>query len=217
MFHVAKIAKKKENEHDKNLLSLGSLQVEVQKEEQKKKFLKVPIILIAIGVVLIFGGVFYKNIADFISSSAELFKKHENVKPAGQFLRCTQKKKDKEVGISRVLVTTYHFKKDLLKTVDLDYTYTPLPNSMDIATNNLSIYNEKYKKLEKSVESIDGLEFSTSYKENKMKIDIKIDYQKLDVSKVPKDNLINVSNKLDQTLREIKEIEGRAGHLCNTN
>lgn len=211
------MTKKKENEHDKNLLSLGSLQIEVQKEEQKRKFLKVPILLIVIGVLLIFGGVFYKNIADFISSSAELFKKHEDVKPAGQFLRCTQKKNDKEVGISRVLITTYHFKKDLLKTVDFEYTYTPLPNSIDIATNNLSIYNDKYKKLEKSVETIDGLDFTIIYKDNKMKIDIKMDYQKLDISKVPKDDIINISNKLDQTLREIKEIEGRAGHLCSTH
>lgn len=211
MFNVAK---KKESEHDKDLLSLGSLQVEVQKEEQKRKFLKVPIFLIAIGVLLIFGGIFYKNIADFISSSAELFKKHENVKPAGQFLRCTQKKNDKEVGISRVLVTTYHFKKDLLKTVDFEYTYSPLTNSMDIATNNLSIYNEKYKKISKSAENIDGLDFNLTYKDNKMQINIKVDYQKLDTTKVPEDDIINVSNKLDQTLREIKEIEGRAGHIC---
>ena len=211
MFNVAK---KKENEHDKDLLSLGSLQVEVQKEEQKRKFLKVPIFLIAIGILLIFGGIFYKNIADFISSSAELFKKHENVKPAGQFLRCTQKKNDKEVGISRVLVTTYHFKKDLLKTVDFEYTYSPLTNSMDIATNNLSIYNEKYKKISKSAENIDGLDFDLTYKDNKMQINIKVDYQKLDTTKVPEDDIINVSNKLDQTLREIKEIEGRAGHIC---
>ena len=211
---VFNVAKKKENEHDKDLLSLGSLQVEVQKEEQKRKFLKVPIFLIAIGILLIFGGIFYKNIADFISSSAELFKKHENVKPAGQFLRCTQKKNDKEVGISRVLVTTYHFKKDLLKTVDFEYTYSPLTNSMDIATNNLSIYNEKYKKISKSAENIDGLDFDLTYKDNKMQINIKVDYQKLDTTKVPEDDIINVSNKLDQTLREIKEIEGRAGHIC---
>lgn len=211
MFNVAK---KKENEHDKDLLSLGSLQVEVQKEEQKRKFLKVPIFLIAIGILLIFGGIFYKNIADFISSSAELFKKHENVKPAGQFLRCTQKKNDKDVGISRVLVTTYHFKKDLLKTVDFEYTYSPLTNSMDIATNNLSIYNEKYKKISKSAENIDGLDFNLTYKDNKMQINVKVDYQKLDTTKVPEDDIINVSNKLDQTLREIKEIEGRAGHIC---
>ena len=211
---VFNVAKKKESEHDKDLLSLGSLQVEVQKEEQKRKFLKVPIFLIAIGVLLIFGGIFYKNIADFISSSAELFKKHENVKPAGQFLRCTQKKNDKEVGISRVLVTTYHFKKDLLKTVDFEYTYSPLTNSMDIATNNLSIYNEKYKKISKSAENIDGLDFNLTYKDNKMQINIKVDYQKLDTTKVPEDDIINVSNKLDQTLREIKEIEGRAGHIC---
>lgn len=211
MFNVAK---KKESEHDKDLLSLGSLQVEVQKEEQKRKFLKVPIFLIAIGVLLIFGGIFYKNIADFISSSAELFKKHENVKPAGQFLKCTQKKNDKEVGISKVLVTTYHFKKDLLKTVDFEHTYSPLTNSMDIATNNLSIYNEKYKKISKSAENIDGLDFNLTYKDNKMQINIKVDYQKLDTTKVPEDDIINVSNKLDQTLREIKEIEGRAGHIC---
>lgn len=211
---VFNVAKKKENEHDKDLLSLGSLQVEVQKEEQKRKFLKVPIFLIAIGILLIFGGIFYKNIADFISSSAELFKKHENVKPAGQFLRCTQKKNDKEVGISRVLVTTYHFKKDLLKTVDFEYTYSPLTNSMDIATNNLSIYNEKYKKISKSAENIDGLDFNLTYKDNKMQINVKVDYQKLDTTKVPEDDIINVSNKLDQTLREIKEIEGRAGHIC---
>lgn len=213
MFNVAN---KKGNEHDNDLLSLGSLQVEVQKEEQKKKFLKVPIFLIAIGVLLIFGGIFYKNIANFISSSAELFKKHENVKPAGQFLRCTQKKNDKEVGISKELVTTYHFKKDLLKTIDFEYTYTPLTNSMDIATNNLSIYNEKYKKVSKSAEKVNGLNFNLTYKDNKMQISIKIDYQKLDKTKAPKDDIINVSNNLDQTLREIKEIEGRAGHICST-
>lgn len=213
MFNVAS---KKENEHDNDLLSLGSLQVEVQKEAQKKKFLKVPIFLIGIGVLLIFGGMFYKNIADFISSSAELFKKHENAKPAGQFLKCTQKNNDTEIGISKVLVTTYHFKKDLLKTVDFEYTYSPLPNSMDIATDNLSIYNEKYKKLSKRAEKVDGLDFDLTYKDNKMQISIKIDYQKLDTSKAPDDDIINVSNKLDQTFREIKEIEGRAGHICGT-
>lgn len=207
---------KKQDKKQENLLSLGSLQVEVQKEEQKKKFLKVPIMLIAIGILLIFVGMFYTNILDFISSSAELFKKHENVKSVGQFLRCNQKKNDTEVGISKNVVTTYHFKNDLLKTVDFKYTYEALPNSMDIATSNLSIYNKKYQKLEKEAEKVEGLDFTLNYKENKMEISIKVDYQKLDVTKAPEDDLINVSNKLDQTLREIKEIEGRAGHICTT-
>ena len=38
--------------------------------------------------------------------------------------------------------------------------------------------------------------------------------EKIDQTKIPQNNLITLSNKLDQTKKEIKEIEGKAGHIC---
>lgn len=208
------MAKKEEQQND--LLSLGSLHEEVEKEEKRRKGLKFPIVLIGVGIVFILIGTFYKNILSFVETSKELFRKKEPTTKVGQILKCNTKKNESELGISTNTTTIYHFKKDLLKTVEKDYVYQPLTNSSEIGSSNLTVYHERFQNSMEKIGHLEGIDVDLNYSENKITIHVEINYEILDATKVPQNDIVSIDNKLGQTYREIKEIEGRAGHLCTT-
>lgn len=205
-----------ENQKDK-VLNLGSLHDEVEKEEHKDKIKKLPIILLSIGIFLILVGSFYKNIINFIVDKTGLFTKEEEKTASDKnILKCNKKYDDFTTGISNEVITTYYFTDNNLKKVKIKTTSKPLQNSYEIGSSNLAIYHQQDLEILKSLETVQGLDIKLTFENSILTITSNIDYQSLNKELFPQNGLINISNRLNQSYREIKEIEGRAGNICNT-
>lgn len=211
------MAKKILEDQKNKVLNLGSLHEEVAKEEQQNKVKKLPIILMTFGIVLVLVGTFYKSIIGFISDKTGLFAKEEEKKVIeNNILKCNKKYNDSTTGISNETITTYYFTDNKLKKVKIQITSKPLQNSYEIGSSNLTIYHQRYQEELKSIETFQGLDIKVTFDSNILTITTNVDYQLLNKESVPQNSLVNISNRLDQSYREIKEIEGRAGNICNT-
>lgn len=208
------MAKKILDTQKDKVLNLGSLHEEVEKEQQQNKIKKLPVLLLALGILLILVGVFYKNIVNFISDKAN--KEEEKPITDNDTLKCNKKYNDSTTGISNEVITTYYFTNKQLKKMKIVSTSKPLTNSYDIGSSNLSIYYQKDQEALKSLENVQGLDIILSFEDGILTVNTNIDYQTLNKDTVPQNSLVNISNRLDQSYREIKEIEGRAGNICST-
>lgn len=209
------MSKNKFSEDSKNALNLGSLHEEVLKQKQRKKIGKLPIILICIGIILILTGIFYTNIVDFIKSLTENKETTKEIKKDQSitYLDCNYNKDDASLGIKKTINIKYEFKNNLLKKTSRILTMTILDDNYDIGKKNIEIYYEKYNNSLKDI-NINGLIIKNELKNEKFKNTTLIDYDTLDINQIPKNDYLTISNKKDQTYREIKEIEGRALHIC---
>ena len=207
--------KNKFSEESNTLLSLGTLHEEVIREQKRKQIGKLPIILIVIGLLLILVGFFYKDIDKFIRSYTDHKKSKEKIvkDPSISYYDCVYDKDDSTLGINRKTDIKYEFKNNQLKKVSKVMTMSILDNSYEIGSNNIEIYYNKYDNSLKDVK-VSGLIIKNNLKKNKFINTMLIDFEVLDITQIPKNDYINITNKKDQTLREIKEIEGRAGHIC---
>lgn len=208
--------KNKFSEESKEVLSLGSLHVKIQKEKAHAKIKIIPIILIFCGIVLILIGIFFTDIKVLINKfvgQQSTSKVVENKDNSITVLTCEYKKDDTTLGLNKKKNIKYEFKDNLLKKITVTMTMTIIENSYDIGINNINIYYQRYNNALKDIK-LNGLDISTTYKNETLKNIISIDYEIVDINSIPKNDYINITNTKDQSYRVIKELEGKAGHIC---
>ena len=208
--------RKIEEFNDSKVLNLGSLHEEVIKEKENRKIRKTPIILIILAILLILSGVFYKNILSFLKLNISKTKKTVVVvkKNTLDTLTCTTSSTDPTIGINEKKITIYTFKDSQLKKEKITTTYDVIENYSDIGTNNLKLYYQKYTTLATSLNGISGLDIKNTLKNNVLTNIVTYDLNLVDATKISQNDLIVLTNTLNQTRSSITELEGKAGHIC---
>lgn len=210
--------KNKFSEESQDLLNLGTLHEEVEKKKVRQKIGKLPIFLIIIGISLMLIGFFYNDIEKFVKQLVDKTKTKQVVKKDSTitYLDCVYDKDDSSLGLNKEINIKYEFKNNQLKKTSKVLTISILDNSYEIGINNIKVYYEKYNASLKDI-SVDGLIIKSELKKEKFINTILIDYDVLDLKQVPKADYLTIPNTKDQAYREIKEKEGRAGHICKVS
>ena len=205
---------KNTNNDYSQILNLGSLHEEIAKEQERKKGRTLPIMMMIISLILIGSGVFYPQISKLIETNKNDKNKTVVKKKTDDVLTCSTTTTDTTIGITTTTKNIYTFKNDLLKELKVTKTYKVIENNYDAGVSNISLYNTKYKELSTGLASVEGIKLAYNLDNNTLIATTDFSLDKVDQTKIPQNNLITLSNKLDQTKKEIKEIEGKAGHIC---
>lgn len=205
---------KNTNNDYSQILNLGSLHEEIAKEQERKKGRTLPIIMMIISLILIGSGVFYPQISKLIETNKNDKNKTVVKKNTDDVLTCSTTTTDTTIGITTTTKNIYTFKNDLLKELKVTKTYKVIENNYDAGVSNISLYNTKYQELSTGLASVEGIKLAYNLDNNTLIATTDFSLDKVDQTKIPQNNLITLSNKLDQTKKEIKEIEGKAGHIC---
>lgn len=205
---------KNTNNDYSQILNLGSLHEEIAKEQERKKGRTLPIIMMIISLILIGSGVFYPQISKLIETNKNDKDKTVVKKNTDDVLTCSTTTTDTTIGITTTTKNIYTFKNDLLKELKVTKTYKVIENNYDAGVSNISLYNTKYQELSTGLASVEGIKLAYNLDNNTLIATTDFLLDKVDQTKIPQNNLITLSNKLDQTKKEIKEIEGKAGHIC---
>ena len=209
--------KNKFSEESKEVLSLGNLHEEIQEKKKRKKLKILPFLLIFCGIILIVLGVFYKDITNlfnrFVNPKEEVVEKQ---KTGITILTCSYSNNDETLGLKKEKTIVYKFKDNLLKEITDTLKISIIENSYDIGSNNINIYKQKYDEALNTI-TVDGLTIDIKLKKGVLTKKVIANFEILDVSKIPTNNYLTITNKKDQAYREIKEIEGRAGHICKVD
>lgn len=205
---------KNTNNDYSQILNLGSLHEEIAKEQERKKGRTLPIIMMIISLILIGSGVFYPQISKLIETNKNDKDKTVVKKKTDDILTCSTTTTDTTIGITTTTKNIYTFKNDLLKELKVTKTYKVIENNYDAGVSNISLYNTKYQELSTGLASVEGIKLAYNLDNNTLIATADFSLDKVDQTKIPQNNLITLSNKLDQTKKEIKEIEGKAGHIC---
>lgn len=208
--------KNKFSEQSKKVLNLVDTQKQIELERQHKRNKILPLFFLLVGVFMIFSGAFFSDIKEFIDNNTkkEQIKKPEINKETGiTILSCEFKKEDSSLGLSSKTSVDYTFNKNLLKKVNVIYTFKVMNNSRDIGISNINIFYNKYNEVSKLL-NFEGIKSETTFKDEILKSSIDANLEILDLNRIPKNNYLNIYVRKDQTFREIKEIEGRALHVC---
>lgn len=205
---------KNTNNDYSQILNLGSLHEEIAKEQERKKGRTLPIIMMIISLILIGSGVFYPQISKLIETNKNDKDKTVVKKNTDDVLTCSTTTTDTTIGITTTTKNIYTFKNDLLKELKVTKTYKVIENNYDAGVSNISLYNTKYQELSTGLVSVEGIKLAYNLDNNTLIATTDFSLDKVDQTKIPQNNLITLSNKLDQTKKEIKEIEGKAGHIC---
>lgn len=205
---------KNTNNDYSQILNLGSLHEEIAKEQERKKGRTLPIIMMIISLILIGSGVFYPQITKLIETNKNDKNKTVVKKNTDDVLTCSTTTTDTTIGITTTTKNIYTFKNDLLKELKVTKTYKVIENNYDAGVSNISLYNTKYQELSTGLASVEGIKLAYNLDNNTLIATTDFSLDKVDQTKIPQNNLITLSNKLDQTKKEIKEIEGKAGHIC---
>lgn len=206
------------SEESQDLLSLGTLHEEVEKKRVRQKIGKLPVILIVIGLLLMLVGFFYNDIEKVVKGFINNQKTKTEIKKDSSitYLDCTYDKNDSSLGLKNKVNIKYEFKDNKLKRTSTILTMSILDNSYEIGINNIKVYHNKYNTALSNI-SISGLIIKNELKDDKFINTVLVDYDVLDTKLVPKVDYLSITNKKDQTYREIKELEGRAGHICKVS
>lgn len=205
---------KNTNNDYSQILNLGSLHEEIAKEQERKKGRTLPIIMMIISLILIGSGVFYPQISKLIETNKNDKDKTVVKKNTDDVLTCSTTTTDTTIGITTTTKNIYTFKNDLLKELKVTKTYKVIENNYDAGVSNISLYNTKYQELSTGLASVEGIKLAYNLDNSTLIATTDFSLDKVDQTKIPQNNLITLSNKLDQTKKEIKEIEGKAGHIC---
>lgn len=205
---------KNTNNDYSQILNLGSLHEEIAKEQERKKGRTLPIIMMIISLILIGSGIFYPQISKLIETNKNDKNKTVVKKKTDDVLTCSTTTTDTTIGITTTTKNIYTFKNDLLKELKVTKTYKVIENNYDAGVSNISLYNTKYQELSTGLASVEGIKLAYNLDNNTLIATTDFSLDKVDQTKIPQNNLITLSNKLDQTKKEIKEIEGKAGHIC---
>lgn len=205
--------KNKFSEESKEVLSLGNLHEEIQQEKKIKKAFIFPIIFLFIGLLLILTGVFYNDIKKLINLDHKPKEETKKEKTGVTVLTCNYQNEDKTLGLNKEKTIVYKFKDNLLKETTDILTISIIENNYDIGSNNIKVYKQKYDEVLNPI-SLDGLSIDIKLDKEVLTKKVIYNFEILDVSKIPSTSYLSITNKKDQSYREIKEIEGRAGHIC---
>ncbi len=198
---------KKNKNEEENILALGQKQEEIQIEEEKSHKRVLPTILILIGIILVAGGFFYKDIMNFLGidiNKKEEVKDKDNKTDNDNKLICTKNTTDQTLGITTTITYTYTFKNKLLKSLNEQRKISPIEYS-DIGPDNIKVISGKYTDVITSFQNIIGLTTSSTLNNDKLTVNINIDYQTLDPTKVVANDRITIVNKLDETSSSVKQ------------
>lgn len=209
--------KNKFNEQSTQVLNLGNLHEEIQQQEKNKKNSIVPLILVFCGICLIASGIFYKDIEKVFNKITNHSKEEVKKEKTGiTILSCSYSNSDKTLGLEKDRTIIYKFKDNLLKEVNDKLEVSINKNSYDIGSNNINVYKKKYDEALGNI-SVEGLTINIKLEKEVLTKQVIFNFEVLDITKVPKANYLTISNKKDQPYREIKEIEGKAGHICKVS
>ena len=200
------------------VLNLGSLHQQLEKEKQNQKKKVIPLTVSIIGVILIIFGIFFNHFINILDSIKKDTSNIENALTDENIinLKCRKSNTDEEVGLKTSVVTTYTFENKLLKKVKISKTITILDNSYETGSSNIRIYYQKYNDISNQLQNITGLNVVTDLKNNILTNKVEYDLSLLDSSKIPQNNLIYLTNSLNQEYKVIKEYEGKAGNICRS-
>lgn len=206
--------KNKFSEESKEVLNLGNLHEELQQEKKRNKTFLIPIILIFCGICLIASGVFYKDIIKVLNLDHSKTKEEIKKENTGiTILTCNYSNNDETLGLKKEKTITYRFKDNLLKELTDNLKISILENSYDIGSNNINVYKQKYDESLGSI-TVDGLTINIELKKEILTKKVVLNFETLDVTKVPTNPYLSITNRKEQPYREIKELEGKAGHIC---
>lgn len=207
--------KNKFSEESKEVLNLGNLHEQLQQEKKHKKAFIFPLILIFCGICLIASGIFYKDIIKILNLDHSKDTKEEVIKENKgiTILTCTYSNNDETLGLKKEKTITYQFQDNLLKKLTDNLKISILENSYDIGSNNINVYKQKYDESLSSI-AVDGLTINITLNKEILTKKVVLNFETLDVTKVPTNSYLSITNKKDQPYREIKELEGKAGHIC---
>ena len=209
--------KNKFNEESTQVLNLGNLHEEIEQQKKTKKNSIVPLILVFCGVCLIVSGIFYKDIEKVFNKITNPSKEEVKKEKTGiTILSCSYSNSDKTLGLEKDRTVIYKFKDNLLKEVNDKLEVSINKNSYDIGSNNINVYKKKYDEALGNI-SVEGLTINIKLEKEVLTKQVIFNFEVLDITKVPKANYLTISNKKDQPYREIKEIEGKAGHICKVS
>lgn len=203
---------KKMVDNSKQVLNLYEMhETEVNEVRKKKRVL--PIVLLILGTILIVTGYFYNDIFSFITDKKGKNDNSKIVENDNNKLRCNYNTSDVTLGISYTYRNNYIFDNEMLKKSTKLITITPIKNS-DIADSNIKVLSGKYNDIIENLKNIDGITASIVLKENIITVKYSIDYSIIDLTKIPQNDLVVVSNKLNDSYRTIKKQNQELGYLC---
>ena len=203
---------KKIDDHSEQILNLYEVQ-EIERKEKIKKHKILPIILIIIGIIFVFTGIFYNNIIKLIDNIDKKNVKEETNTDDKNKLKCNYKKDDTSLGVNYRYSNSYKFDNRLLKNSEITIIISPLPNS-DIANSNIKVLKEKYTNIINNLNTINGVKASVVLENNNLTIKYNINYEKVDVTKLTPENKQIISDELDEKYASIKRKNQENNYLC---
>lgn len=198
-------------ESDKELLSLGEEQEEIQEDEKQKKNLILPIILMIIGAILMAIGIFYNNIVGAIDEILNKDNKETVIKD-DNILTCVKKEENEVLGLNTKTEYTYTFKNKKLKNITETRTIEPMEYS-DIGLTNVRVINGQYTDDLAKLVNIEGIKTTQNLNNNKLVVTINVNLGKLDVTKIPANNKVEVIYTLDEPSKSVKQKIAHSGDI----
>lgn len=196
------MANKKNEEED--LLTLGEARKEIEQEEVHNKKQVVPVIMMIVGFLLMIVGIFYNDIIAFINPKEEKTTVKSNYEDVKNKLECMKEDEDETTGVKTITSYTFNFKSRKLTSYEEKIVLRSIKDS-DIGPNNIKVMATKYDENISKFSNIDGIEITNNLSSNKYLININIDLEKLDKTKVPVDDKINVISNKDDEYKEVKK------------
>lgn len=206
------MARKIKKEKNENLLILGEKQEAIKQAEKRKKNLIFPIILMILGIVLMLIGVYFNDIKYFLNISSSNNKEKTPPIKDDNTLKCEMKEEDNTLGLQIKTNYTYVFKDNKLLTLKEKRTITPIEYS-DIGPNNIRVINGQYNDLIEKIININGLQIDSSLNNNKLTININIDLEQVDITKIPQNDKIEVINTFNETSKSVKQKLAKKGDI----
>ena len=197
----------KKNKDEWDILALGERQIEIEIKEEKKKNKALPILLMLLGALLMLVGYFFQDIIDIlgIKLTPTTENKQTTIKKNDNELICTSTKEDISLGIKTTIKYIYKFNdKRLLQSLDEKRILKPIENS-DIGPDNIKIISGKYNDIVKGFETINGIITSSDLNNDILTVNISYDYKNIDITKIPKNNNIVVTNTLNEESKSVKQ------------
>lgn len=197
----------KKNKDEEDILALGERQIEIEIKEEKKKNKALPILLMLLGALLMLVGYFFQDIIDIlgIKLTPTTENKQTTIKKNDNELICTSTKEDISLGIKTTIKYIYKFNdKRLLQSLNEKRILKPIENS-DIGPDNIKIISGKYNDIVKGFETINGIITSSNLNNDILTVNISYDYKNIDITKIPKNDNIVVTNTLNEESKSVKQ------------
>ena len=197
-----------------DILELGEKNTAVEEQKKKKKKMIFPVMLMIIGIILMLGGIFFKQVTAFLGinlNKGEL--KEKQIVSISETLVCNYKQTDDSLGINTEIENKYVLDEKKLTSMVQKRTIKADLNK-EISESNLKIINGKYDDLINNIGNNNGITIKDSLQDNILTVSIEVDFKTFDAKSFPVNELVTITNYYNQERRSIKEIEVKAGHLC---